>query len=302
MQEIEGRETSQNNKGHSTYIAPKSIAPTGKVEAVEDSTLDSLRENAGLDVDHSTFNVDTQLDDETLNLIDNVNVPVSHAARERQLEDQVVKRMGERLRAVRTGLRDTSRGLKRVEREIVTAESTGSSSTSKKHQRKPSTVGCKSCDANEVTLTSLIRKAWLYFTSFFYTWPPSRRWRWLPRLTWLGLATFVVLIWSISETALCEHYCHPRYAVYMNGYGVDINAPVMPYVTATILLARPTMWLWKPLLQSAGVEFEPGRDFPRWGRAVQHSAKRDWMPELRASQGLDVEGFEGGVDWSVLDD
>jgi len=35
---------------------------------------------------------------------------------------------------------------------------------------------------------------------------------------------------------------------------------------------------------------------------MQHGAKRDWMPELRASQGLDVEGFEGGVDWSVLDD
>lgn len=44
-----------------------------------------------------------------------------------------------------------------------------------------------------------------------------------------------------------EYYCHPLYAVTMKGYGVDIYAPRMPYVTTTILLKRPFSWLWRPV-------------------------------------------------------
>ena len=33
----------------------------------------------------------------------------------------------------------------------------------------------------------------------------------------------------------------------MKGYGVDIHAPRMPYVTTTILLKRPFSWLWRRL-------------------------------------------------------
>ena len=44
-----------------------------------------------------------------------------------------------------------------------------------------------------------------------------------------------------------DYYCHPLYATHMSGYGVDINAPRMPYVTSTILVKRPLAWLWRPV-------------------------------------------------------
>lgn len=45
-----------------------------------------------------------------------------------------------------------------------------------------------------------------------------------------------------------DYYCQPRYAVTMNGFGVDIHAPRMPYVTTTVLF-RPFAFIWRPLLR-----------------------------------------------------
>lgn len=276
-----------------------------------DSTLESIRNVAGQDVDYSTINLDVgvDLDDETLNMIENVNVPVTQAAWDRQLEAQTMLRMRRRLRAVRTGLRDASRGMKRVEREIENAEMANDKASASTSALQNGTATqqhlhqCTQCASGRpITLSSLIADAWHYFTSYFYTWPANRRW--LPRLTWLGLALLLFTIWSISEVTLCEYYCHPLYAVYMEGYGVDINSPAMPWVTTTVLLARPTMWIWRPLLQAAGFEFEPGLDFPKWRKEAPPPPppKRDWISELRASQGLHAKGYDNGVDWSMLDD
>lgn len=309
-----------------SIVESLSMRLTAVDNIIGDSTLESIRDVVGHEVDYSTINVDVDmdLDDETLNLIDNINVPINQAAHDRELEDQAMQRMRERLRAVRTGLRDASRGMKRVQREIVTAEiaSEAAPTPPSAHEKRAVVVvggggggndntknpcqHCAQCHhaAREITLSSLVADAWHYFTSFFYTWPADRRWRWLPRLTWLGLVTLLFAAWSASELTMCEYYCHPLYASSMTGYGVDINAPAMPFVAATVLLARPLKWAWQPLVRAAGVHIPPGRDFPpSWRREVAVPVvKRDWMPELRASQGLDVEGFEEGVDWSMLDD
>lgn len=50
----------------------------------------------------------------------------------------------------------------------------------------------------------------------------------------------------MADLCYSEYYCHPLYASHMTGYGVDIHAPRMPYVTSTILIKRPFERLWRP--------------------------------------------------------
>lgn len=65
------------------------------------------------------------------------------------------------------------------------------------------------------------------------------------------------------------------YATSMNGYGVNIHAPRMPYVASTVLLGRPFGWILRPfwrffyfasqllfrqLLGVAGFEWDSGAD------------------------------------------
>ena len=74
------------------------------------------------------------------------------------------------------------------------------------------------------TLTIPIPRLW--------TWPKSS---WRPRLTWLGLLTFLAWILVYAEFWARERFCHPLYASSMVGYGVDINAPRPPWVLAKVI-------------------------------------------------------------------
>ncbi|KAK3167474.1 hypothetical protein OEA41_010601 [Lepraria neglecta] len=68
-----------------------------------------------------------------------------------------------------------------------------------------------------------------------WTW---RKDDWRPRLTWLGVLTFLswALVWL--EFWARANYCHPLYARSMVGYGVDINAPRPPFVLAKVIYRR----------------------------------------------------------------
>ena len=74
------------------------------------------------------------------------------------------------------------------------------------------------------TLTIPIPRLW--------TWPKSS---WRPRLTWLGLLTFLAWILVYAEFWARNRFCHPLYASSMVGYGVDINAPRPPWVLAKVI-------------------------------------------------------------------
>jgi hypothetical protein len=50
------------------------------------------------------------------------------------------------------------------------------------------------------------------------------------------------------------YYCHPLYAEYMVGFGVDPDAPEYPFVIPTLLF-RPFRPLWKPVLQGLEASF-----------------------------------------------
>lgn len=47
-------------------------------------------------------------------------------------------------------------------------------------------------------------------------------------------------------------YCQPRHARTMVGYGVNPDAPRLPFVTVTMLF-RPFRWLWRPAFRVVGV-------------------------------------------------
>jgi hypothetical protein len=53
------------------------------------------------------------------------------------------------------------------------------------------------------------------------------------------------------------YYCHPLYAEYMVGFGVNPDAPEYPFVIPTLLF-RPFRPLWKPLLQGLEASFTAG--------------------------------------------
>lgn len=67
--------------------------------------------------------------------------------------------------------------------------------------------------------------------------PVSRR----LQLTRLGWFTLVSLTWYIIECIMCEKYCHPTISETCDGYCLQPDAPVFPWVTVTML------WRWSHL-------------------------------------------------------
>lgn len=77
-----------------------------------------------------------------------------------------------------------------------------------------------------------------HITSITVPIPRLWRWRrddWRPRLTWLGVFTFVAWALYWGEMWARARFCHPIYARSMVGYGVDINAPRPPFVLAKVM-------------------------------------------------------------------
>lgn len=51
----------------------------------------------------------------------------------------------------------------------------------------------------------------------------------------------------VTDHVHSEAYCQPLYAYTMVGYGVNVHAPRMPFVTTTVLLKWPFGWALGPL-------------------------------------------------------
>ena len=52
--------------------------------------------------------------------------------------------------------------------------------------------------------------------------------------------------WRKLTGTASNAYCHPMYAQTMDGFGVDPDAPRLPFVTVTVL-SRPFRWLSSPM-------------------------------------------------------
>ncbi|KAK7538811.1 uncharacterized protein J3D65DRAFT_623213 [Phyllosticta citribraziliensis] len=225
---------------------PKSAlsAVIGRAKATEegygDSTLDSLQGIMSAD-----NTVDLDMEENTLEELSMPSEkPKTAAERERQQELLQLQNMNERLRATRKSIRDANRNMRHLENKVEAGGETPAAEAQAQHEAAAPVRGQdKSCDCGGsegqcYAYQHPFLTIWRAFKSLFWD---ERRYL---RLTWFGL--FFVLFWSWfwTETILCNKYCHKYYAEHMEGYGVNPNAPRIPYVTLEVASwVPPFKWL-----------------------------------------------------------
>ncbi|KAK8160496.1 hypothetical protein BKA80DRAFT_101779 [Phyllosticta citrichinensis] len=225
---------------------PKSAlsAVIGRAKATEegygDSTLDSLQGIMSAD-----NTVDLDMDENTMEELSMPSEkPKTAAERERQQELLQLQNMNERLRATRKSIRDANRNMRHLENKVEAGGETTAAEAQAQHEAAASVRGQdKSCDCG-----GFERQCYAYQHPFLTIWRAFKSLFWderrYLRLTWFGL--FCVLFWSWfwTETILCNKYCHKYYAEHMEGYGVNPNAPRIPYVTLEVASwVPPFKWL-----------------------------------------------------------
>lgn len=175
--------------------------------------------------------------------------PKNAAERQRFKEIEQVSRMNKQLRDARHNIRDARVGLRRFENAMISGEADDSVA------RGGRSDGCDTCGCPGGARSINVRNIGQSIAYTFLVSSPSPTeaktiqrkkflWPWRWRLTWIGFILFSLLTYTLLETTLCAQYCQPRYATSMTDYGVDPNAPRLPFVTPT-LLSRPL----KPFLQ-----------------------------------------------------
>ncbi|OCL01657.1 hypothetical protein AOQ84DRAFT_393484 [Glonium stellatum] len=204
-----------------------------KDEEYGDSTIESLEDIISPSIEPRTT---TGLDEDTLQGLQlPVTAPRNQAERQRQQEIRTLHSMNTRLRTVRTSVIDAGRSLKRMEHQVNSVE------TGEELPRQR----CKRCGCAAGHRPFSFSSLWSGFKGLFFDRNEPGRWG----FTCLGLSLLIFFSWFFTETALCNAYCQPMYAQSMDGFGVDPDAPRLPFVTVTVL-SRPLRWLWKPIVGS----------------------------------------------------
>ncbi|KAL3464425.1 hypothetical protein BJX64DRAFT_96762 [Aspergillus heterothallicus] len=65
-------------------------------------------------------------------------------------------------------------------------------------------------------------------------WKQGNVW-WKPRPTWLGWCTLIPLLWYLSESTMCDYYCHPFASPNCEGNCLNPDAPRFPFVIPTMI-------------------------------------------------------------------
>lgn len=224
-----------------------------------DATIQSLEDIAHPNVDPTdttlTFDAGAPGNDEGAENLD-IGRPLTQAEKDRRQEDLAIEAMNKHLRAASTSIKDADRGLSRVENKWdSTAHPDGpnptgppptSASSQVKQYVKVDREWRTVCDHCGGSYHSIWWGLWTELRSNFYTYDKTARFG--IRMTWLGVLVLTWLLWNILENALCYQYCHPLYAEYMVGFGVNPDAPRYPFVIPTLLF-RPLRPLWEPCLK-----------------------------------------------------
>ncbi|KAJ4377862.1 hypothetical protein N0V83_000692 [Neocucurbitaria cava] len=174
------QEAKANGREHSTDYGDSTI------NSLED-LITPLAANAGVEVDEDTL--------QGLQLP--TSEPRNEAERQRQQELLHLHRMNDRLRTVRTNIRDASRGMKRVEDRVEHAEEEGENGT----KGKIVYTACP-CATNGGHQFSL----WKWWKSLFWQeglkterQAKNSRWKFWGGLTGLGIFLMLFFTWWISE-------------------------------------------------------------------------------------------------------
>jgi hypothetical protein len=194
---------------------------------------------------------------------DNGRPPLTQAEKDRREEDLAIEAMNRHLRAARTSIKDADRGLQRVENkwestsntEVLPVKTTTPAPAPKQIVVKTNRDWKTACEHCGGSYNSVWSGLWTEFRSNFYYYDDSAMLGVRP--TWLGILTLLWALWNALENLLCMYYCHPLYAEYMVGFGVNPDAPEYPFVIPTLLF-RPLRPVWKPVLQWLEASFTAG--------------------------------------------
>ncbi|KAF3037336.1 hypothetical protein E8E12_004569 [Didymella heteroderae] len=198
--------------------------------------------------------------------------PRNEAERLRHAEIEDLHRLNQHLRATRTGIRDVSRGMRRVETTVEHTEVAGT------REKGP------------LLVRNLNREfsPWIWLRSFFWderlktqrevNKTPLQMWG---GVTLLGILLTLSFIWWASETVACELYCHPEYASYSPyPFAVNMDAPKRGVVIPTLVyralfknwatpilspIASLLSWIWASIWSLASGFNMTGLNRPSYG-------------------------------------
>jgi hypothetical protein len=166
-----------------------------------DSTINSLEE---LIVPHVEA---SEVDEDTLHGLElPTGAPRNEAERQRQQELLQIHRMNENLRAARTSIRDTSRGITRVEHQLEHVEERDENGERVRIIR--SICPCAVNGGQECTFS-----VWKAFKSMFYDERLKRHRRYKSGLTWLSIALLSFLTWLVAENIAWYVEIFPSYTL-----------------------------------------------------------------------------------------
>lgn len=174
----------------------------------------------------------------------------SEATKDRRDEKLALEKLNKSLRSTRTTIKDANQGLRRIENKIEAAQWEPSTEPpSPALANLTGSNGRAVCEHCGCTYPSAWHALWMEFCSNFYVADPESKLGF--RLTWLGLACVLWLVWYLTETTLCSYYCYQEYAYEMVGYGTNPDAPDFPFVIPTLLF-RPFKPIWGPVVRYLG--------------------------------------------------
>ncbi|KAL1987905.1 hypothetical protein VTN96DRAFT_1889 [Rasamsonia emersonii] len=139
-------------------------------------------------------------------------------------DTESLDRMNSKLQSLIHSIHDARTGLDGLEQHI----SPGGNADSK--QREGHCETCGAHDDGRVYVSIPLPRLWRRD-------PVSQR----IHLTYQGWGLLSVIIWYISESTMCDYYCHPTVAEVCDGYCLRPDAPRFPFTIPTML------WRWSHL-------------------------------------------------------
>lgn len=247
---------------------------------LEDSTLEDF--DALLE---ATVGKQSQADDKSeilqplLDLeYDDRGRPLSKKERERRLEQVILDRMNQHLKNTSSSIRDARQGIERLEHQV-------SSTLNMPIAHR--------AEDNTVYLKIPVPRLWIKD-------PPGTTKKdngsWYQRnwhFTWLGLILFIFGIWYITESVMCEVYCHPINSSVDTWHFSD---PFFPWAIPTKLdqwtggyVGNTLYDVWEYFDNMRG----PRAGRTRWFRTPQPGGPSDWWLGRDGPIGIKYSGNEG---------
>lgn len=207
-------EPSEPSQSHSrTRPTPINSAPT--VSAAAD--LQRIEKEARLD-DSTTIDRDFSLimknqytsppapEPIEINLdFDEKGQPLSQKEKEKRMEEVAFQRMSRSLRNTSSSIRDARHGIERLEQQVASSGS---------HYYSPQELGIPTPKTSSRPFFLDVPPNPALNPNVHYLMIPLPRIRnpATKKFTWFGLLFTIFMTWFVTEWAMCETYCHPKYS------------------------------------------------------------------------------------------